>query len=183
MSALLWVVGVVGLGLMALCIGLVLSWRIDVASYAHGPTADLYETYDLDAPKLAPFTAAGVVVAPHLTDGWAEIKLSFLAREPVALTLQRLRVSGVGSLADRAQVVAIDHSLTAAALRTSGGAAERGLSAAHHVVALPITGRELREMSADGLQLTVELRAADGAEHSVDFAITTATRKRIAWPT
>jgi len=163
-AKILWVLGgCAGLAVVVVVViaGFVLLGSARAPFFAHLATSDLFETHDLDAPKLAPFTAHGVTVAGNMAQGRAEVKLSFASKSAGTFTLERLTVTGRGADPPAPHAVEVGDDLT---LTPS----MRGpVHKAHRVVRLGLSPADYDALGADGYHVTVALRVGDHPSQTI----------------
>lgn len=180
-TKLLWVVGgCAGLtvaGFLALFLFVVLFNRVEVPVYTHAPTADLFETDDLDAPKLAPFTADGVTVRATFTQGYPEVRVSFASKTGGTVTFERVTVGGRGAKESEQQTVDVGEALE---LKLSK---DGKLHYVGKTVQLDLKGKEFDALGVEGYRVVVTFHVGDQPPHSIELLFDVTVKTAIAWPT
>lgn len=134
-------------------------------SYSHAPTADLLQTYDVSAPTVVPFAAAGVTIAPFvipLDYTTTAIKLAVLAPTATTLTVHEATLSGTSG---PPRTLATDVPIVVDAPAARPPLLQRDVTLGQ----LPTT--ELDVLGQNGLVLTLAVVGADGAPSTLTYTI------------
>ncbi len=130
-----------------------------VSWFHHKPTEEALRTYALDDPQLAPFKAGDVVVVPTIVQGYARIKLTFLASGPTEVKLARVSVDD--KTVEIGETLQVDK-------KASGK--DVYLASKEIILKGVADGAPFDELGRDGYNVVVEV---DGAKLAYDFPHTT----------
>lgn len=161
---------VLGLGLCA-C-------TAEVSRYHHGPTEDLYDSYELTAAKLAPCTHAGVVISPKIIGGYARVRLGFLAAEAKTVHVTAVRIAGAGPRAAEGYDLVVDETLVLGPMPKHPGFFQAGFSASQPGV----VPDEINALGEHGFVVAVTW-TVNGSEAQTELTLTRTVTRQILWPT
>jgi hypothetical protein len=133
-------------------------------TYSHAPTENLLQTWNVADPALAPYRAAGVVVAPFVVpldyDNTA-IKVVFVADQPATVAVREAQLAGVGP----PRILAADMQIVVDQPADRAGLVQRDVTVA------TIATADLDAMGANGLVLTLAVAGTDGTASTLTFTL------------
>ena len=170
-------IGIVVVGFLLLFVAFMVFSRAEVPVYTHAPTADLFQTGDLDAPKLAAVTADGVTVHARMVQGHSEVRATFACKVGGTLTFDRVEVSGRGAKASARHAIEVGQTLTLAPNKKGT------FQYANKTVALGLGSADYDALGAEGYRVAVTFHVGERPPQTVEVLMDRTVKTVTVWPT
>jgi hypothetical protein len=155
-----------------------LSGCVEFPIYTHPQSKELRATRDLDAPSLAPFRHDGVVVGVGMVQGHANVAVRLYGKEAATVTVDELRIAGLGTRADLEVEVKPAKTVELIASQADPAFFAQGLT-----VFFPAPDVGVDAMGEEGFVVTITWHVGDGRATQTELTLQRKMTRDIAWPT